>query len=79
MTVVLLDQAPLLLTEGQDDLVDREILEKYLPSLKQLQIQFVVPSGAPSRFDLDPEFKVREATTGQIASLISESDRVLVF
>jgi len=38
LTVVLLDQAPLLLVEDQDDLVDGEILEKYLPSLKQLQI-----------------------------------------
>ena len=79
LTVVLLDQAPLMLAEGQDDLVDGEILEKYLPSLKQLQIPFVVPSGARSRFNVDPDFKVREATAPEIESLISASDRVLAF
>ena len=79
LTVILLDQAPLLLVEGQDDLVDGEILEKYLPSLKQLQIPFVVPVGAGSQFDLDPEFKIREARPPEIESLLSASDRVLVF
>ncbi|MGH7229442.1 MAG: hypothetical protein ACREIH_09570 [Nitrospiraceae bacterium] len=79
LTVVLLDQAPLLLVEDQDDLVGGEILEKYLPSLKQLQIPFVVPSGACARFDLDPEFKTREATPQELESLVSASDRVLVF
>ena len=79
LTVVLLDQAPLMLAGGQDDLVDGDILEKYLPSLKQLQIPFVVPLGAHSQFDLDPGFKIREATTQEIQSLVSTSDRVLVF
>lgn len=79
LTVVLLDHAPLLLAEGQDDLVDAEILEKYLPSLKQLQISFLVPSGARGKFLLDPEFKIREATPLEIESLVSTSDRVLVF
>jgi hypothetical protein len=79
LTVVLLDQAPLLLVEGQDDLVDGEILEKYLPSLKQLQIPFVVPVGAGLQFDLDPEFKIREVRPLEIESLLSASDRVLVF
>ena len=79
LTVVLLDHAPLMLAEGQDDLIDGEILEKYLPSLKHLQIPLVVPPGARSRFNLDPEFKAREATALEIESLISASDRVLVF
>ncbi len=79
LTIVLLDQAPFLLGEGQDDLVDGEILEKYLPSLKQLQIPFVVPSGARSKFNLDREFKIREATPLEIESLVSTSDRALVF
>ena len=79
LTVVLLDHAPLLLAGGQDDLVDGEILEKYLPSLKQLQIPFLVPSGARAQFDLDPEFKILEATPREIESLVWTSDRVLVF
>lgn len=79
LTVVLLDNAPSLLAEGQDDVIDAEILEKYLPSLKQLQIPFVVPLGARAQFDLDPDFKILEATPPEIESLVSASDRVLVF
>lgn len=77
MTVVLLDQAPLLLSENVDDVEDAEILEKYLPSFKQLDIPFVLLSGAG--FDLDPEFKVSELSEEAIQSLVSGADRVLVF
>jgi sulfur relay (sulfurtransferase) DsrF/TusC family protein len=79
LTVVLLDQAPLLLVEESSDIVDKDILDKYLPSLKQLQVPFVVRSGTQLQFELDPEFSAREATRQEIDSLVSHSDRVLVF
>lgn len=79
LTIVLLDCAPLLLTEDLGDVLDVEVLEKYLPSLKQLKIPFVVPIGTRSQFELDPGFEVREASTDDIESLMASSDRVLVF
>lgn len=79
MTVVLLGQAPLLISEGSDELVDGEILEKYLPSFKQLEIPFTLRSGSASNFELDPEFKVEELPDDAIRSLVSGADRVLVF
>jgi hypothetical protein len=79
LTVVLLDQAPLLLSDEIDDLVDVEILEKHLPVLKELQIPFVIAQGAKTRFPLDPAFNVREASETEIASLIASTHRVLAF
>ncbi|MGH7230760.1 MAG: DsrE family protein [Nitrospiraceae bacterium] len=79
LTVVLLNNAPLLLGEDTDDLVDGEILEKHLPVFKELKTPFVVPHGTMRSFSLDPEFDIREASADDMASLISKADRVLVF
>lgn len=79
LTIVLLDRAPLLLSEDTEDIVDGDILEKYLPSLKQLEIPFVVSSGTCSEFSFASGFIAKEASPPEIASLIAESDRVLVF
>ena len=79
LTVVLLGQAPVLISEESEDVVDGEILEKYLPSFKHLVIPFVVPVGTGSKFDLDSEFKLAEASEEAIQSMIADADRVLVF
>lgn len=79
LTVVLLNQAPRLLSEDLDDLQDMDILEKYLPSFKHLKIPFVVPSGALSSFSIDAGFTVREAPAEEAASLLAAADRALVF
>jgi len=79
MTVVLLGQAPLLLSEDLESIKDVEILEKYLPSFKQLEIPFALLSGSRSDFDVDPEFKVSELSEEAIRSLVADADRVLVF
>lgn len=79
MTVVLLGKAPLLISEDPEDLVDGEILEKYLPSFKQLEIPFVLHSGSSSDFELDPDFKVQKLSDDAIRSLVAGADRVLVF
>ncbi|MBI3604180.1 MAG: DsrE family protein [Nitrospirae bacterium] len=79
LTIALLDRAPLLISEDTEDIVDGDILEKYLPSLKQLEIPFVVSSGACSEFSFASGFITRELPPPEIAALIAESDRVLVF
>lgn len=79
MTVILLGQAPLLLSEDIDDVQDVEILEKYLPSFKHLKIPFIVPPGARSTFSLDGEFTAREASPEEVTDLVATADRTLVF
>jgi len=79
LSVVLLDRAPLLISEAPEEIVDGEILEKYLPSFKHLKIPFLVPSGSGARFEIDPEFEVKELSEEAIRTAIASSDRVLVF
>ena len=77
--MVLIGQAVQLLAEETDDIVDVEILEKYLPSFQHLAIPFVLilPAGPPP--DLQDGFAVTIGSTDSAQHAISEADRVLVF
>ncbi len=79
LTVVLLNDAPLLLAEDRDEIADVDILEKHLPVFKEMKTPFVIPRGARTRFSVDNAFQIREASGAEIASLISNADRVIVF
>ena len=79
LTVVLLGQARMLLTEETSDVVDGEILERHLPAIQELQLTMVVPEGSSEVFSLDPEFAIREVPQSEITSLLCQADRVLVF
>lgn len=79
LTVILLNQAPLLLSQETDSVADGDILEKHLPVFKELQTSFIVPEGTRSRFSLDSDFQIREASPSEIAQAILQADRVLAF
>ena len=79
LSVVLLGQSPLLLSEASEDIVDADILEKYLPSFKQLEIPFIVPIGTREKFAINPSFDVKEQDNQTIWALVSSSDRVVSF
>jgi len=79
LLVILLDQAPLMISKEPEDIVDGEIMEKYLPSFKYLKIPFSVPISSGALFDLDPEFNVKELSEEAIRVAIASSDCVLVF
>lgn len=77
-TVILLDRAPVLLTEDTDDIVDVDILEKYLPSLSQLHVPFIIEAGAFEK-PLRAEFAVSRASPDEIRGFLRTADRSLVF
>ncbi len=79
LTVVLLNEAPVLLRADASDLVDADILDKHLPVLKELKVPFVVPAGAKAMLSLDSEFLIREAAPDEISAIINGGDRVLAF
>ncbi len=77
-TVVLLGEAHRLLSDDLDDIVDVDILEKYLPSVEHLEIHFILQS------ETDPalvrkEFSVQYESDETIRSLIKSMDRTLIF
>jgi sulfur relay (sulfurtransferase) DsrF/TusC family protein len=77
-TVVLLNEAARLLSEDTDDVVDVEILEKYLPSIQQLEVPFVLPESV-DRSGVRTDFAVRYESDETIRRLLQSMDRTLIF
>lgn len=79
ITVVLMGSAVLLLAEDTEELVDLDILEKYLPSFEHLQIPFLLvqdPGPQPALLD---GFAVTDGTLESARQAMTAADRVLVF
>lgn len=79
VSIILLENARLLISEEAYDLPDGEILEKHLPVLQSLEIPIIIPNGSRETFPIDEEFTIQELSSSQIASLLTEADRVLTF
>ena len=78
MTVVLLGEAVRLLGDETDDILDVEILEKYLPAIEQLEIPFILQD-IPNQLPVRDEFSVRREGDETISSFIRSMDCALVF
>jgi hypothetical protein len=77
-TIVLLGRAPLLLTDETDDVIDVDILEKYRPSLAQLDVPFIVETGEAANALLE-EFSVTQKSAEEIRDFLASCERTLVF
>lgn len=79
ISVVLLEKAPQLLSEDRDEVVDLDILDKYLPSFQHLETDFLVPPGAIKDFSIEPGFRVTETDPDELRRHLLSAKRVLVF
>ena len=77
-TVVLLGRAPLLLMQDTEEILDVDILEKYLPSFKHLSVPFVVKLGTVMDTWSD-DFSVTTRTADEIRRIVQTADRSLIF
>lgn len=77
-TVVLLGEAVRLLTNDTDDVIDLDILEKYLPSIEQLEIPFILPKSFEIS-TLSGEFRVRCESEDVVAAVVQSMDCTLIF
>ena len=77
-TVVLLGRAPFLLMQNTEEIVDVDILEKYLPSFKQLSVPFIVEPGTAMDVWSD-DFSVTTRTADEIRQFVRSADRSLIF
>lgn len=77
-TVVLLGRAPYLLMKDTEEIIDVDILEKYLPSFKHLSIPFIVEPGTVMDVWSD-DFFVTTRTVDEIRHLVRSADRNLIF
>jgi len=77
-TVVLLGLSFRLLMQDTEEIVDVDILEKYLPSFKQLSVPFIVEPGTAMDVWSD-DFSVTTRTADEIRQFIRSADRSLIF
>ena len=79
ISIILLEKARQLVSDDAFDLPDGEILEKHLPVIKNLEIPIFLPIGSRETYPIDEEFSIQESSSPQMASLLSQADRVLAF
>lgn len=77
-TVVLLGRASILLKEDTEEIIDGDVLEKYLPSFKHLSVPFIVEAGTAMDAWSD-DFSVTTRTPDEIRRLVQSADRSLIF
>ncbi len=77
-TVVLLGLSSRLLMQDTEEIVNVDILEKYLPSFKQLSVPFIVEPGTVMDGWSD-DFSVTTQSADEIRQLVRTVDRSLVF
>lgn len=78
--IVLMDHAPLLLGEDNEDLVDGEILLKFLPSFKEMDQNIYIEERSPDIADLSrTEYPIESISMTQIARFLDHSKHLLVF
>ena len=77
-TVILLGEAFRLLTGDLDDIIDVDILEKYLPSITQLKIPFILQA-AVHQPKVRDGFHVQYSTDENIGVFVRSMDCALVF
>ena len=80
VTIVLMNRAPLLLAEDAEDLVDGDILQKYLPAFKELGQTFHVEENSLKRAGLNQtDYKVEAVSYDGINELMQQAERFFIF
>lgn len=79
LTIILINQAPSLLTEDVSEGINGDLLEKYLPVIQELKIPILVPKGSLVKFSIDPAFAIFESSVTQMSSIVRKADRILAF
>ena len=79
LIVILSGRSPFLLAEDTSDVVDAEILEKYLPTLTEWQVPFAVASHSEMPPQFAPDVITKPITDSEIGIALESADRVLVF
>jgi len=77
-TVVLLGDAVTLLSNDTEEIIDGDVLEKYLPSFEQLGVPFVVVAEGPMPI-LPQGFFITTRTADDIRQFVRSSERSLIF
>lgn len=77
--IILAGRAPILLGDEAEDAVDAEILEKYLPTFREMGFPFEVDSDAWTELGIETDFEVKPVSKSEIARRLAEATQLMVF
>ncbi len=77
--ILLTGRALLLLGDDLDDVMDAEILQRYLPTFRELEIPFYVEATAWNALAIESDQKIVPLSLGSIADEIAAADTLMVF
>ncbi|HTN43137.1 MAG TPA: hypothetical protein VMN77_04990 [Nitrospiria bacterium] len=80
VSIVLLNRSPLLLSDDTEDLVDGDILQKYLPAFEELGQTFMVEENAlQAHLPEGSEYAIQAVSFDKIADLVQGAGRFFIF
>ncbi|HUK57231.1 MAG TPA: hypothetical protein VLY20_11280 [Nitrospiria bacterium] len=80
VAVVLLNRSPLLLSVDTEDLIDGDLLQKYLPAFKELGQTFWVEENAfKTHLPEGSDYAIQAVSFEKIADLVQRTDRFFIF
>ena len=80
VTIVLMNKAPALLAEDAEDLMDGEILQKYLPAFRELDRVFYVEENAFEGIGLEEsDYRIEKVPIDGINDLVKKAGRSFIF
>ncbi|MCA9462298.1 MAG: hypothetical protein KC563_01680 [Nitrospira sp.] len=79
LKIILIGHAKYLVTEEAYDLPDGEMLEKYLPVIQNLNIPVLLDREFQEKMSYDSEFSLQKLSNVEMAGIVADADRVLVF
>lgn len=80
VVIVLMNEAPLLLANDTEDLVDGDILQKYLPNFKEMGQTFLVEESSWKNNTVDrSDYKIQTVSLEKIADLFQQAGRFFIF
>ena len=77
-TVILLGRASHMLAEDTEEIIDVDVLEKYLPSFQHLAVPFVIEAGTAIGV-YSGDYSVTPQTVDEIRQFVRSVDRSLIF
>ena len=77
-TVILLGRASHMLAEDTEEIIDVDVLEKYLPSFQHLAVPFVIEAGTAIGV-YSGDYSVTPQTVDEIRQFVRSVDRTLIF
>jgi hypothetical protein len=79
LSIVLCGRAAHLLSEDPGNVIDAEILEKHLPVFIEWSTPFIIGPNAENPPHWLPDCIIKPSTAADIAAMMRDADRVLVF